>query len=165
MLNNARVAKIMPPPTQEEVNEFNDSYRVFLPQDFTNFMSEKNGFVSKDTLTFKTSDNEKVIERFLPLLDNPQNFPVDGYYDIGVVITQIGLRLIGEEDGDTLGMKVIPIASLFAGDLVCLDFRKNNKSPSVVVWHHETSEDLNPSFEYISPTFSDFLSVLIVNKD
>jgi SMI1-KNR4 cell-wall len=162
MLDNIEITKTMPPPTQEMIDKFNDFYRVFLPQDFISFMNEKNGLVSKDILTFKTSDNEKVIERFLPLLDNPRNYHSDGYYAIGVVIAQVSDRLI--DDGDMLGINIIPIAALFAGDLLCLDFRNNNTSPSVVVWYNDLSDELDPCFEYLAPTFSNFLSLLIVNK-
>lgn len=163
MLDNIEVAKIMPSPTQKMVDKFNDAYRIVLPQDFVNFINEKNGLISADILTFKTSDNEKVIERFLPMLDSPRNYPTDEYYDIDIVITQVGSRLI--DDGDMIGMNVIPIAALFAGDLVCLDFRDNNEIPSVVVWYHELSDELDPCFEYLAPTFSDFLFLLIVNKN
>jgi hypothetical protein len=154
--------KIMPSPTKEMINQFNEFYEIFLPKDFIDFLNENNGLIPKDILTFQTNNNEKVIERFLPMLDKPNNYPMDGMYDIDVVITQIGERLTNNEE--LIGMNIIPFAALFAGDFLCLDFRINSKSPEVVMWDHNLSEEFQPSFEFISQTFGDFLSLILVRK-
>lgn len=56
-------------------------------------------------------------------------------YDIDVTLTQIEDRLTDIED--LIGIDILPVAFLFAGDFVCLDYRDNRENPSVCVWNHE----------------------------
>lgn len=69
-------------------------------------------------------------------------------------------RLIDDED--LIGVNIIPIAALFSGDFVCLDFRENKSSPNVCVWFHEESGVFSPSVEKISSNFTEFLNQLHV---
>lgn len=73
-----------------------------------------------------------------------------GQYDISnisVVLTQIDERLT--DNPDTLGGELIPIAILFAGDFVCLDYRKSSK-PSICIWFHEKSEVFAPGASLVN---------------
>lgn len=57
-----------------------------------------------------------------------------GMYDIDVVISQIEDRLI--ENEELLGVEIIPIAVLFAGDFLCLDYREQKDEPIVCICSH-----------------------------
>ena len=82
----------------------------------------------------------------------------DEFYDIGVVRTQLEERIVWDED--LVGTELLPIAVLFAGDFVCLDYRNNGKEPSVCVWNHEESADLEPVTYFTSNSFEEFLTML-----
>ena len=82
----------------------------------------------------------------------------EGCYDIGVVETQLDDRL--GDDEDETGTFIIPVAVLFAGDFVCLDFRKDKENPEVCIWYHEMSEYLAPYTKRIAGSFTEFLSML-----
>lgn len=82
-----------------------------------------------------------------------------GWYDISVVESQIGERLTDNED--LIGIEVLPIAELFVGDYVCLDFRKGIEYPSVCVWSHEESGEFDPITYRIADSFSEFIDMLV----
>ena len=98
-----------------------------------------------------------MIDRFLCIL-NITGERDDEYYDIGVVRTQLDERIVFDEN--LVGTELLPIAILFAGDFVCLDYRNNVKEPIVCVWNHEGSSDLNPVTSIISNSFEEFLNML-----
>jgi len=77
---------------------------------------------------------------------------------MAVVASQVGLRLIDDED--IVGINVVPIAALFAGDFLCFDFRLNSIEPAVSVWNHETSDEFSPDLTEISSSFIEFLDLL-----
>ena len=76
----------------------------------------------------------------------------------GLQKSQIGERLTDNED--LIGVEVLPIAELFAGDYVCLDYRKSKEKPSICVWSHEESEDFAPVTYKVADTFSEFVEML-----
>lgn len=80
------------------------------------------------------------------------------FYDIGVVRTQLDERIVSDED--LVGTELLPIAVLFAGDFVCLDYRNNAKEPSVCVWNHEESTDVEPVTYFASASFEEFQAML-----
>lgn len=82
----------------------------------------------------------------------------DEYYDIGVVKTQLDEKIVFDEN--LVGTELLPIAALFVGDFVCLDYRNNVEEPIVCVWNHEESSDLNPVTSIISNSFQEFLKML-----
>jgi hypothetical protein len=86
----------------------------------------------------------------------------EGIYDVTCVDSQISERLAEERDREGLH-RVIPIAALFAGDFLCLDFRKGPKDPSVVLWDHERSESFKPHFELVDVSFTALVSRLRPN--
>ncbi|USL40182.1 SMI1/KNR4 family protein [Priestia megaterium] len=49
---------------------------------------------------------------------------------------------------------------LFAGDLVCLDYRDSRDNPRVCVWDHENSAELEPITYHVADTFKEFLGML-----
>ncbi|WP_231619529.1 SMI1/KNR4 family protein [Fictibacillus sp. 5RED26] len=55
---------------------------------------------------------------------------------------------------------MLPVAALYAGDFVCLDYRNNVREPIVCVWNHEESSELNPVTYKVSDSFEEFLSML-----
>lgn len=67
---------------------------------------------------------------------------------------------LGTDNEDLIGVEVLPIAELFAGDYVCLDYRKSREKPSICVWSHEESEDFAPVTYKVADTFSEFVEML-----
>lgn len=92
------------------------------------------------------------------MLDDPKAEPVIGQYDIGVVIAQIEDRLTDDED--LVGTNLIPFASVFGGDFLCLDFRTLPSQPSVVLWDHNESDELEPVTFHVTDTFENFIELL-----
>ncbi len=74
-------------------------------------------------------------------------------------MAQIDERLVDYEDADECAATLVPFAGLFAGDFVCLDYRKRD-IPSVVVWLHEESEEFSPVTIKVAETFKDFINML-----
>lgn len=109
------------------------------------------------TNTFTQNEYDYIVERFLCILEDSESDEINGWYDIEVVITQIGERLTDNED--LIGMNVVPIAALIAGDFVCLDFREREE-PSVVVWFHEESEEFSPVTKTVAQNISEFFGML-----
>lgn len=144
------------PPPDSEFEFFEDAFRVKLPDDYKNFLRAANGGVA-DHRVFQCEGTDRLIERFLPMLEDPSEDPVAGQYDIAVTMTQLEQRIA--LDPDELGSKLIPIAYLFAGDFVCLDFRTDS-NPSVVVWLHEESRDYAPATITVAQSFTEFCEKL-----
>ena len=147
---------VIPPPSDAKASWFDKSYRVQLPEDYLAFLQTGNGGIPIEK-SFLQNGRERMIEFFLCLLDSPAD-DENGWRDITVVHTQIGDRL--SDDPDLVGTKIVPIASLFAGDFVCLDFRRDPLHPVVVVWDHEISDVDAPHCDVVAKSFSDFASSL-----
>lgn len=148
---------IYPLPTDEYLLKKESAWRVKLPDKYKTFVKEYGGGVPEEC-RFACSDHEYVIERFLCILSEYREHKL-GVYDIGVVITQVEDRL--SDNPDLIGVEMVPIATLFAGDLVCLDFRNKKDEPSVCVWSHEESEVDNPVTYKVSDSFEKFCEMLI----
>lgn len=144
------------PPSESDIKSFERVMRITLPDDYKSFLRTANGGVP-DRRVFMSEGTDRLIERFLPMLKNPRNYPDAGQYDIGVVMTQLEQRIA--VDPDELGSKLIPIAYLFAGDFVCLDFRASD-DPEVVVWKHEESDDYAPVTTPVARSFTEFCGKL-----
>jgi hypothetical protein len=82
------------PPNDERLRWFETSHRVTLPEDFAAFLRTANGAVPLG-FVFDQEGRERLIERFLPLLDGPKDDPVRGRYDITVDLSQVDSRLPG----------------------------------------------------------------------
>jgi len=148
---------VRPLPDDELFEYYENIYRLpSLPDDFINFMKNYNG-ATPISNTFNTHDNEYVIERFLCMLDDYKSDEENGWYEIRVVFTQLDTRLIDDED--MVGTNILPVAALFSGDFLCLDFRKSD-NPGVCVWFHEESDDFEPFTKEVAETFTEFLDML-----
>lgn len=129
-----------------------------LPEDFRAFLAHGNGGRPvRQHLPVAGAD--RVIERFLPLMDDPGMDPLHGQYDISVVETQIGERLA--DDPDRPGCRLIPFAVLFGGDFLCFDYRRDPAHPCVVIWDHERSEEFSPCTREVARSFSDLIAGLM----
>jgi hypothetical protein len=147
---------ILPKPSNERIEWFEKIYRIELPIEYKEFLRNFNG-CKPITNILNSNGREYVIERFLCLLDKPKENEIYGWYDLTSVLTQLDCRLIDDED--LIGMNVIPIATLFAGDFICLDYRKDIK-PCVVVWNHEESDDFEPVTEEVADNVNEFFNML-----
>ena len=144
-------------PGANAVSSFEAYARQRLPDSFKDFLSYGNGGSPKrSTLTVGTE--ERVVERFLPLIDDPKQDPAQGQYDVSVVESQIGERLACDED--QTGCVLVPFAALFGGDFLCFDYRGGRDEPSVVIWDHETSDEFAPDTRDVADSFSAFVALL-----
>lgn len=145
---------IYPLPTEELLERKEKFWRVELPVDYVEFLKENNGARTKDG-AFECNGREYAIDRFLCLLSAPRE-NVLGMYDIDVTLTQIEDRLTDNED--LIGVDILPIAVLFAGDFICLNFTKDRENPSVCVWDNEQSPELEPITYFVADSFGEFIS-------
>nr|WP_269135970.1 SMI1/KNR4 family protein [Sporosarcina cyprini] len=143
-------------PDDSLIIEKEGKWRINLPEKYKEFIKKYNGG-SPIKESFKCKDNMYAIDRFLCILKVTGEIE-DDYYDIGVVRTQLEERIVFDEN--FVGTELLPIAVLFAGDFVCLDYRSNVEEPIVCVWNHEESSDLNPITDFISNSFEEFLNML-----
>jgi len=132
-------------------------YKVNFPKSYITFLKKYNGAIPINCVFF-FNEHEYLVERFLSFLGDKINEIEAGWTDIEVIVTQLDERLVS--DGDILGMDIIPIAVLFAGDYICLDFRNNKVDPEVCIWDHEQSAPFQPVTKKIANCFNDFLDIL-----
>ncbi|MCU7744059.1 SMI1/KNR4 family protein [Priestia sp. YIM B13446] len=151
---------VKPLPSAGLIKKHEKFWRLTLPNSFLNFIKENNG-VKVEEATFECNNRGYALERFLCIVDDIENHP-KGIYDIDVVFSQIGERLTDNED--LLGAEVLPIASVFAGDFVCLDFRTDKNNPSVCIWSHEESGEFEPVTYNVADNFTEFLNGLYEPK-
>ena len=147
---------IYPLPTDALLNEREVAWKVRLPDDYKNFIMRKNGFRPSKNL-FSLANRSFLIERFLCVLENTKDNPL-GMYDIDVVMSQLDERLFVHED--ILGFELIPIAALFSGDFLCLNYVEEPAHPSMCIWYHEESYELEPAIEFVANNFTEFLAML-----
>jgi hypothetical protein len=154
---NVEPGSALPAPSEARVRWFEKAVRITFPEEFRDWLGTANGAVPRDRI-FMQGDRERLIERFLPILDDPTSDEIQGQYDIAAVATQLDTRL--SDGGDRIGLVLVPFAALFAGDFVCLDYRAGGPQPSVGVWDHELSDDFAPHVETVAPSFAEFLRQL-----
>ena len=147
---------IYPLPTDALLQEREVAWRVKLPDDYKKFIMRNNGFRPSKNL-FSLRNRSFLIERFLCILENTKDNPL-GMYDIDVVMSQLDERLFVHED--ILGFELVPIAALFGGDFVCLNYVNETENPSICIWYHEESYDLEPAIEFLANNFTEFLAML-----
>lgn len=75
-----------------------------------------------------------------------------------MIASQLDSRLASDPDGDNIDL--VPIAALFGGDFVVLDYRGAPDTPSVAIWDHESSTDFAPAVRTVSAGFTEFLAQL-----
>ena len=143
-------------PTDALLQEREVAWKVQLPEDYKKFIMRKNGFrPSKNSFSLK--NRSFLIERFLCVLENTKDNPL-GVYDIDVVMSQLDERLFVHED--ILGFELVPIAALFGGDFLCLNYIEDPENPSICIWHHEESYELEPAIEFVANNFTEFSDML-----
>ncbi len=147
---------VQPIPSAELLAEKERKWRLVLPDDYKEFIVKYHGGIPNEK-SFECNKHNYAITRFLCILKSVQENS-KGWYDISVVESQIGERLTDNED--LIGVEVLPIAELFSGDYLCLDYRENESEPFVCVWSHEESEDFAPVTYRVADTFSSFIAML-----
>ncbi len=147
---------IYPLPTDALLLEREVVWRVKLPDDYKEFIKKENGVIPSKRY-FHFEHNEKVIDHFLAILAISGE-KTEEDYDIGVVSTQLEGRIVFDEDN--VGMQLIPIAALFGGDFVCLNYVEDSEKPSICIWYHEESYELEPAIEFVANNFTEFLVML-----
>lgn len=147
---------IEPKPTDKTINYEESLWKIKLPNDYKIFIKEFNGCIPQ-TQTFFVNDREYLIERFLCILEKSEEHDL-GSYDIDVILTQIEDRLTDNED--LIGAEVLPIAQLFSGDYLCLNFKEAFDSPKVVIWSHEESGELEPVLYEVCDSFKNFIEMI-----
>lgn len=149
-------AIISPMPTDALLHEREVAWRVKLPDDYKEFIKKENGLIPSKRY-FHFGNNEKVIDRFLAILAISGDKEEEAY-DIGVVSTQLEGRIVFDED--YVGMQLIPIAALYGGDFLCLNYVEDAENPSICIWYHEESYELEPAVEFMANSFTEFLAML-----
>ena len=147
---------IYPLPTDALLLEREVVWRVKLPDDYKEFIKKENGVIPSKRY-FHFEHNEKVIDRFLAILAISGE-KTEEDYDIGVVSTQLEGRIVFDEDN--VGMQLIPIAVLFGGDFLCLNYVEDSENPNICIWYHEESYELEPAIEFLANNFTEFLAML-----
>ena len=147
---------IYPLPTDALLQEREVAWRVKLPDDYKEFIKKENGVIPSKR-SFHFEHNEKVIDHFLAILAISGE-KTEEDYDIGVVSTQLEGRIVFDEDN--VGMQLIPITALFGGDFVCLNYVEDSEKPSICIWYHEESYELEPAIEFLANNFTEFLAML-----
>ena len=150
---------IIPPPSDERIKMFERFYRIEFPPDYIRFIKLYNGAVPVKG-SFDCNNHSYFIERFFCLLDyNLFKSRSDiNWFDMEGVITEYDPWL--SENGDICGLDVIPICLLFAGDMVCMDFRKDPQHPSICVWDSYKSAKFAPVTYKAADSFTEFLNML-----
>ena len=148
--------KVLPLPTDEYLAKAESDWRIHLPDSYRQFLKTYNGGEPVES-SFIYEKHQYAIDRFLSVLSDYKTNEL-GDYDIDVVWTQVEDRLTDDED--LVGVEKLPIAALTFGDLICLDFKKNPQNPSVCIWFHEESEEMEPVTETIADSFDAFVNML-----
>ena len=147
---------IYPLPTDTILQEREVAWRVKLPDDYKEFIKKENGVIPSKRY-FHFENNEKVIDRYLAILAISGE-KTEEDYDIGVVSTQLEGRIVFDEDN--VGMQLIPIAALYGGDFLCLNYVEDSENPNISIWYHEESYELEPAIEFLANNFTEFLAML-----
>ena len=147
---------VLPLPTEQLIAENEEDWNQKLPLDYKEFIMKYNGATPMEN-TFECVGHEYMVARFLCILENIKDTD-EGWYDISVVESGICERL--SSNGDFVGAEIIPIAELYAGDFLCIDFREDRENPELCVWDHEESGELEPVTYKVADSFTEFVSIL-----
>lgn len=147
---------VYPLPDLSLIKEEEKFWHIKLPKDYLDFIMRYNGGEPVQD-TFEYNKYDYSIDRFLCILDDVENSE-DGEYDISVVEEEIGEMLTDNEN--LIGIEVLPIAELYGGDMVCLDFRKSPDSPTVCIWDSEESDEFEPVTYEVAKSFTEFCEML-----
>ena len=140
----------------QEIKELEEYCNIKFPKSYVKFIKKYNVGIPINS-EFMCNNHFYAIDRFLGFISDYETSPL-GNYDIGVVLSQVDTYLT--DNPDLVGDEMIPIAELFAGDLVCLDYRENKENPSVCVWDHEESDEFDLVTYHVADTFPEFIAML-----
>lgn len=140
----------------EYIAKEENAFNVSFPIAFRNLLINQSRWSGYNGKEVQCNNNKRLIDHVLFVLPDYKTNP-DGCYDIGVVLTQIGDRMV--EDPEQIGYKLVPFASLFGGDMLCLDYRTNSSRPEICIWYHEESDILNPKTEKVFDSFDSFIGI------
>lgn len=147
---------IIPLPDDLLIEEREKKWRIKLPMSYKNFIEKYNGGIPQEN-TIDLDGQKYIITRFLGIIKDITLNDL-GWYDIGAVESQIGERLT--DNMDLIGMEVVPIAELFGGNYVCLDFRETKECANICIWFHDESDEFSPVTKKIANDFDEFLKML-----
>lgn len=147
---------IYPLPSDQLLLKEEAFWRVELPPEYKEFIKIYNGAIPEKRF-FSCNDYNYVVTRFLCILEDPTKNEF-GMFDIDATKSQVDERLVDDED--LIGVALLPVAVLFSGDFLCLDFRKSRNNPDVCVWDHANSGEFDPVSYHIRDSFKDFLAML-----
>jgi len=149
---------IYPLPSEEDVLDEERAWRVNLPRAYRDFVKQYGGGIPEERVFLcKENNREYAIDRFLCICPDYETIEL-GEYDIGVTWTQLEDRL--SNNSDLIGVDLLPIAVLFAGDFICLDYRNSKSNPNICVWSHEESDIDSPVTYNVAASFEGFCSLL-----
>lgn len=141
----------------DEIKSLEKYCGVKFPESYVEFIKYNNIGVPA-TAEFTVKNIGYVVDRFLGIVKEYKT-SVLGCYDIAVVLSQIETRL--SDNPDERGNRLIPIAILFAGDFVCIDYRKDALNPSICIWDHEASDEFAPATIFVADSFDEFIKMLV----
>lgn len=147
---------ILPPPAVDRLKRFENYYGLKFPKSYIDFLNTLNATELLDK-EIHTAAGDFLIHRFLTFVSDLKSDP-DGWADVSVVATQLDWGL--GESGTLRGLDLVPIAFLFAGNYLVLDYRTDSIEPSVSYWDHEQSEEDSPYTEPVASSFASFLELL-----
>ena len=152
---------VLPLPDDDYITRLERGYRIVLPEDYKEFLKSSGGGRPVGYQGFCGDGRRWAIDRFLCLTRDYRDNPL-GMYDLDVTWSQLSDRM--NEDPDGVGMFMVPVVVLFAGDFLCLDYRgcaaEPRTGPSVVVWLHDESDILAPVTRPVCGTFTEFLDLI-----
>ena len=129
--------------------------KVYFDESYVQHMTQFNGGIPGKSC-FKTNNGrERMITRFLNFAE--RDHPLIEY---SVESTWSMLS------GSRLGQHLMPFAELFAGDMLCFEYKAQSQRPRVVIWlHEESSDESGPVTELVAECFDAFLGMLYTPTD
>ena len=147
-----------PTPNDSAIANFEKRWRIVLPKDYKTFLQKYN-LAIPIAKSFDYLGHGYFVVRFCGMIEEIKKArKEESDFDIDVIDAQLDDRL--SEDRHSNETALMPIAELFAGDLLCMDFRNGSSNPTICIWYHEDSGYFSPSTGTIANTFSEFLSML-----
>ena len=140
---------ILPPPAEKRIQTLQNSFQISFPSSYLRFIDRYNG-VNLTNGVVRTSLGEFVLEFFLPIV-NDIKYDARGSEDLAVVAAQLDWGLVGDENA--IGLELVPIAAMYAGNYLVLDYRIPGNEPRISYWNHELSSEFSP---HAVPIFSSF---------